>query len=217
MVIVHLSLIGLNFFTADSGHCVNSLLEEKRKLEAMVKDQNTTLQAKSSELDQLQADLAKANEIIMKFQAEMASARNKVNILNQVANRQNEVVGSKECRVKRLESDLKLCLEKIKKKDSEQEKLINEVESLRSKYEESMNQIKTNENVITWLNKQLSDLQVQGVKASKEITSGQKKEKNKSSGVTKLKLHVPELPRVNLLSKKANGITVETKSMLHKS
>lgn len=66
---------------------------------------------------------------------------------------------SKEDRVKRLESELKVYSEKVKVKDKQYQEMKRELDSLKTKFDESRQQAKTNEEVITWLNKQLSSLQ----------------------------------------------------------
>lgn len=106
----------------------------------------------------LTADLTKANEIIRKLQTEVNKAKEKVSVLNEVSARQEDIVSDKEQAMRQLESDLKVCITRIQKKEKEQENQIKELERLRSRFHESQEQITTNEQLINFLNQQIADL-----------------------------------------------------------
>jgi len=94
------------------------------------------------------------------------------------------VVGVKQTTVQKLQSDLRLCSEQLKIKDKEHQNLRKDFESLRNKCDESEAQLKTNQNVITFLNKQISELQLKhGIKSNTESSQS-------------------VLPKVNLIEKK---------------
>lgn len=93
-----------------------------------------------------------------------------------MASKQDEVVGVKESRVKKLESELHHCADQLKAKEKEFQNLRKELSSLRTKLDESQVQAKTNENVISYLNKQVSELQVRhGIKTGGGDTKTQTK------------------------------------------
>jgi hypothetical protein len=106
-----------------------------------------------------------------------------------VATKQEQVVGVKQSTVHKLQSDLLLCTEELKIKDKEYENLRKDFESLRNKCDESQVQLNTNQNVIAFLNKQISELQLKhGIKSSAQTTQ--------SSHST--------LPEVNLVEKQTS-------------
>ena len=179
--------------------------EEKLLLQQVYSEKEKLINAKENEIKLLKADLAKGNEIIKKLHEQLKSASYKVSILGEVATKQDEVVESKDAKIKKMESDLKNCIEKLRKRESEIDNLKDEVKVLRSRYESSKEQIKTNENVITWLNKQLADLRVEDGKAKADENGTRRRtfgtvNPAKESTTTKCKVIIPELPRINLVS-----------------
>lgn len=143
------------------------LLEQNEKIKITEKChlKQDLLDEREADIDQVKQDLQKANEIIRKLQSEVQCSHSKLNILNKVTNKQEEIVDAKEERVKRLESDLIKYSEQVKVKDKEYGALRKELEALKMKFEESQSKVRTNENVIAYLNKQLSDLQTKhGIK-----------------------------------------------------
>ncbi|XP_053213098.1 spindle assembly abnormal protein 6 homolog [Panonychus citri] len=178
--------------------------EEKSQLQQVSCEKEKICVSKENEIRQLKTDLIKANEIIKKQHDHLKSASYKVSILGEVATKQDEVVETKDLKIKRLEGDLKLCLEKLKKRENEIDTCKEENKVLRSRWESSRDQIKTNENVITWLNKQLTELRL-------KVDENSKGDENRRTTVggtnpskeilPKGRVIVPELPRINLRGK----------------
>ncbi len=106
-----------------------------------------------------------------------------------MATKQEQVVGVKQSTVNKLQSDLLQCTEELKIKDKQYQNLRKDFQSLRNKCDESEVQLNTNQNVITFLNKQISELQLKhGIKSSAQTTQ--------SSHST--------LPEVNLFEKQTS-------------
>lgn len=189
--------------------------ETRVKLEAKLKETEAQLGDRDVGMENIRSDLLKANEIIRKLQSEIQKMHSKLDLLNQVTTKQDEVVYRKESRVKELEKDLKLCIERMKKKESEQQSLREQLAGLRLKCEESQKLIKTNEKVITWLNKQLADLQVGTSDSPNNATSStnfrqglhsrQPSHRYKSSAQDAATGAFPDLPKVNLVDKDGRG------------
>ena len=135
-----------------------SLQESLEQLQQSLEDKNEELIEKNNQIEILTDDLQKGHEIIRKLQNETLRAHSKLDLLNEVSSKQDYIVTEKDEKLKQLESDLKLCMQRMKKKESESEKHRKEVEKLREQLNESEEQIKTNENLICWLNKQLASL-----------------------------------------------------------
>ncbi|XP_054155534.1 spindle assembly abnormal protein 6 homolog [Oppia nitens] len=107
----------------------------------------------------LTLDLSKANEIIRKLQTELQTTHQKLQLLNKVTSKQEEVVDHHQTAVQKIESELKQCSQQLKIKDKEHQTLRKDFEALKSKCIETENQLNANENIVTYLNKQLSELQ----------------------------------------------------------
>lgn len=135
-----------------------SLQESLEQLQQSLEDKNGELIEKNNQIEILSDDLQKGHEIIRKLQNETLRVHSKLDLLNEVSSKQDYIVTEKDEKLKELESDLKLCMQRMKKKESESEKHRKEVEKLREQLNESEEQIKTNENLICWLNKQLASL-----------------------------------------------------------
>ncbi|KPM09915.1 hypothetical protein QR98_0084610, partial [Sarcoptes scabiei] len=109
-------------------------IEEKRESLAaeleVIKIERDQLQQNSKkndeELNEIKKDLLKANEIIRKLQGEVRSNHEKMKILNESKHRQDEMVSTNKSALDRLSNDLKLCLQQIKIKEKEIERLTEE-------------------------------------------------------------------------------------------
>ena len=110
-------------------------------------------------------DLSKANEIIRKLQSELQSTHSKLQLLNKVTTRQEEAVDHHQTVVEKLESDLHQCSQKLKSKDKEHQTLRKDFEALKKKCIETESQLNANQNIITYLNQQIAELQAKhGIK-----------------------------------------------------
>lgn len=135
-----------------------SLQGSLEQLQQSLEDKNEELIEKNNRIEILTDDLQKGHEIIRKLQNETLRAHSKLDLLNEVSSKQDLIVTEKDEKLEQLESDLKLCMQRMKKKENESEKHRKEVEKMREKLNESEEKIKTNENLICWLNKQLASL-----------------------------------------------------------
>lgn len=137
---------------------IQNLQTNLEQLQQSLEEKNEELMEKTNQIELLTKDLEKGHEIIRKLQNETVRAHSKLDLLNEVSCKQDDIVSEKEEKLKQLESDLKLCMQRMKKKEYESEKYRKEVDKLKELLNESEEQIKTNENLICWLNKQLASL-----------------------------------------------------------
>lgn len=181
--------------------------EEREKLAKLCEEQGEQLRERDANVEAISGDLHKANEIIKKLQAEIQKSHAKLDVLSKVTNKQDEVVNKKENHVKQLESDLKLCLERMKKKERNQEQLKQQLVALREKFEDSKKLISANEKVISWLNKQLASLQVKDGEPTAAVAAagGPRVIKgNQAAASTHRRHHQPfpvHLPKVSVVDK----------------
>lgn len=103
----------------------------------------------------VQMDLSQANDSIVKLREELAKAKSKISVLSEVSSKQDHLVTEKECKLQHLESDLKVCLARLQRKEIEQQEQLKEFERLKSKYKESQEKLATSDQLISSLKKQL--------------------------------------------------------------
>uniref|UniRef100_A0A8C4S7N3 Spindle assembly abnormal protein 6 homolog n=1 Tax=Erpetoichthys calabaricus TaxID=27687 RepID=A0A8C4S7N3_ERPCA len=116
----------------------------------------------------LSGELLKANEIINKLQGEMKMLVNKLKLKNTVTIQQEKLLSEREEKYQKEHKDLQDTQHVLRLKQDEVTKLQDQLETTTQKLEESMQQLKNSENVITWLNKQMNEIQT----AKKQDTVG---------------------------------------------
>lgn len=117
-----------------------------RKLESTVKS--------------LSEELLKANGIIQKLQGEVRGLVGKVKVKNTVTVSQEKVLRETQAKLQSVEKDLQSAQKEVLGKDREVKDLKEQLEMTLQKLNESKEVLKTNENVINWLNKQLNEVQL---------------------------------------------------------
>uniref|UniRef100_A0A8D3DF91 Spindle assembly abnormal protein 6 homolog n=1 Tax=Scophthalmus maximus TaxID=52904 RepID=A0A8D3DF91_SCOMX len=117
-----------------------------RKLEATVKS--------------LSEELIKANGIIKKLQGEVRGLVGKIKVKNTVTVSQEKVLQDTSEKLQSAEKDLQSTQQQVVTKDEQVSKLKEQLELTVQKLNESREVLKTNENVINWLNKQLNEKQL---------------------------------------------------------
>nr|XP_009920007.1 PREDICTED: LOW QUALITY PROTEIN: spindle assembly abnormal protein 6 homolog [Haliaeetus albicilla] len=110
--------------------------EQKAILEESTEKKQSHIEKLETTIKSLSAELLKANEIIKKLQ------------------------GEKEERLQKEQRELQDMGQSLQMKEQEVCKLQEQLETTMQKLEESKQLLKTNENVITWLNKQLNEIQM---------------------------------------------------------
>ncbi|XP_061592954.1 spindle assembly abnormal protein 6 homolog isoform X2 [Cololabis saira] len=117
-----------------------------RKLEATVKS--------------LSEELIKANGIIKKLQGEIRGLVGKIKVKNTVTVSQEKVLQETAEKLQRVEKELQSAQQQLLTKDEQVSKQKEQLETTVQKLNESREVLKTNENVINWLNKQLNETQL---------------------------------------------------------
>ncbi|KAM3619006.1 uncharacterized protein V6R79_001559 [Siganus canaliculatus] len=117
-----------------------------RKLEATVKS--------------LSEELIKANGIIKKLQGEVRGLVGKIKVKNTVTVSQEKILQDTSDKLQHVEKELQSTQQQLVTKDEQMVKLKEQLETTVQKLNESREVLKTNENVISWLNKQLNEKQL---------------------------------------------------------
>ncbi|KAG8455338.1 hypothetical protein GDO86_001512 [Hymenochirus boettgeri] len=134
-----------------------SAQEHKKKLEESLEQRQLQTGKLETAVKSLSEELIKANEIIKKLQTEMKKLVEKIKLKNAVTMQQEKILGEKEQILQKDKMELTNVKHALKLKEEEMLKLKEQLDSTAEKLEESKQLLKTNENVIAWLNKQLNE------------------------------------------------------------
>ncbi|KAJ7401452.1 Spindle assembly abnormal protein 6 like protein [Pitangus sulphuratus] len=150
--------------------------EQKVILEESTEEKQRHIEKLETTIKSLSAELLKANEIIKKLQGDLKTLMSKLKLKNTVTIQQEKLLGEKEERLQKEQRELQEMGQSLRMKEQELVvapdgliiimgllqvcKLQEQLESTIQKLEESKQLLKTNENVISWLNRQLSEVQM---------------------------------------------------------
>ncbi|NWQ68928.1 SAS6 protein, partial [Neopipo cinnamomea] len=134
--------------------------EQKVILEESTEGKQRHIEKLETTIKSLSAELLKANEIIKKLQGDLKTLMSKLKLKNTVTIQQEKLLGEKEERLQKEQRELQEMGQSLRMKEQEVCKLQEQLESTIQKLEESKQLLKTNENVISWLNRQLSEVQM---------------------------------------------------------
>nr|CAH0111877.1 unnamed protein product [Daphnia galeata] len=119
------------------------------RLTTIVEEKDGIISRRESAVKTMTEELIKANDIIRKLQNDIRTSNQKLKTRTDVATEQEKILQQRENEITRFRAEL-----------NKQAKLIDEVAELKSKNEEKDTTIKNNEQIISYLNKQLNDLQL---------------------------------------------------------
>lgn len=134
--------------------------EQKVILEENTEKKQSHIEKLETTIKSLSAELLKANEIIKKLQGDLKTLMSKLKLKNTVTIQQEKLLAEKEERLQKEQRELQETGQSLRMKEQEVCKLQEQLETTIQKLEESKQLLKTNENVITWLNKQLNEVQM---------------------------------------------------------
>ncbi|XP_078070522.1 spindle assembly abnormal protein 6 homolog isoform X2 [Mustelus asterias] len=134
-----------------------STQEHKKNLEESLEQKQQQMGKLEATVKSLSEELLKANEIIKKLQGDMKKLMEKIRLKNSVTMQQEKLLGEKTHLLQKEQQELKEVQQSRKQKEEEVCKLQEQLDATVGKLEESKQLLKTNENVISWLNKQLNE------------------------------------------------------------
>ncbi|NWI41192.1 SAS6 protein, partial [Picathartes gymnocephalus] len=134
--------------------------EQKVILEESTEEKQRHIEKLETTVKSLSAELLKANEIIKKLQGDLKTLMSKLKLKNTVTIQQEKLLAEKEEKLQKEQRESQEMGQSLRMKEQEVCKLQEQLDSTIQKLEESKQLLKTNENVITWLNRQLSEVQM---------------------------------------------------------
>ncbi|XP_022092248.1 spindle assembly abnormal protein 6 homolog [Acanthaster planci] len=145
---------------AKSNQLMESANEQKAKLEESIQHKNSLVTKLESAIKSTSHEVMKGNEIIKKLQGELKASLAKLKLKNTVTGKQEKLLEERNQTLKVLQQDADTLKTKCQQQEHENERLKESLETSRAKLEESRQLLKTNENVINWLNKQVNEAQL---------------------------------------------------------
>uniref|UniRef100_UPI00398F58F7 spindle assembly abnormal protein 6 homolog isoform X2 n=1 Tax=Pristiophorus japonicus TaxID=55135 RepID=UPI00398F58F7 len=134
--------------------------EQKLTFEENSEKNQVQVEKLESTVKSLSEELLKANEIIKKLHGDIKTLMGKLKRKNTVTIQQEKLISEKEKQSQKEQRELQEARQTLQLKGEEVSKLQEQLEGTMEKLEESKQLLKTNENVITWLNKQLNENQM---------------------------------------------------------
>uniref|UniRef100_H2ST93 Spindle assembly abnormal protein 6 homolog n=1 Tax=Takifugu rubripes TaxID=31033 RepID=H2ST93_TAKRU len=134
--------------------------QQKESVEENVESKEVQIKKLEATVKSLSEELIKGNGIIKKLQAEVRALVGKIKVKNTVTVSQERVLKDTSDKLQVVEKELESTQKQLLTKDEQVLKLKEQLETTLQKLNESKEVLKTNENVINWLNKQLNEKQL---------------------------------------------------------
>ncbi|XP_026091421.1 spindle assembly abnormal protein 6 homolog [Carassius auratus] len=134
--------------------------QQKNSVEGNVESKHLQIGKLEATVKSLSEELIKANGIIKKLQGDLKTLMRKIKVKNTVTVSQEKILQETTEKLQREQRELQDTQQQLRQKEEEVIKLKEQLEATVQKLDESREVLKTNENVITWLNKQLNENQL---------------------------------------------------------
>ena len=131
----------------------------KRHLEQELQEKKDLVTKRENGARAVARELTKANDIIEKLQNVNRNLGGKLTAAGEIVNKQEEVIQAKEAEVEDVRLQLANKTEELKQSQNENQDLEENVAKMKADNEGYCKDLKTKENVIQWLNKQLTTAQ----------------------------------------------------------
>lgn len=140
-------------------HSQSKLAESEEKYETLIAMKNRELDEHKLRIENLSCEIGRKEEECNQLELDKQHLCNKVSMLNQVTDKQDEKIEQHTGQLDQLEQKIDNLKKQIDCKDAENEKLRKELILVKNSMKKVQNLNQTNENLIIWLNKQLTDSQ----------------------------------------------------------
>ncbi|XP_047442269.1 spindle assembly abnormal protein 6 homolog [Mugil cephalus] len=134
--------------------------QQKATVEGNAESKELKIRKLETTVKSLSEELIKANGIIKKLQGEVRGLVGKIKVKNTVTVSQEKVLQETSERLHSVEKELQSVQQQLITKDEQVSKLKEQLDATVQKLNESREVLRTNENVIGWLNKQLNERQL---------------------------------------------------------
>lgn len=146
---------------------VETLLQQKENLEKVSEERRQKLAKRENSIQLLYAELQKSLEVIKKLQKRVKEEHMTSKVRGAALVEQDKVVTEKDSRISQLSEQLQLVTTKLSQITLDKENLQQQLQDTTEKLREQEMTLHTNENVISWLNKQLNEAEMAGAVAKR--------------------------------------------------
>ncbi|GLD96715.1 hypothetical protein PINS_up005398 [Pythium insidiosum] len=164
---LEMKVVALNQQLADKEEVIGKTTEllqsaqhHKQEIEdslKMYRDNHTRLQQK---LELSVAEINKGNDIIERIQSENRTLKAKMKMKGKILKQQEQLIDEKQLQREEALLELKSSREDVRKRDDQIATLKDRIKELSQKLEESNKLLASNQQVISWLNKEINEAQI---------------------------------------------------------
>ncbi|XP_018114129.1 spindle assembly abnormal protein 6 homolog isoform X2 [Xenopus laevis] len=145
-----------------SNEVLSATQEQKVGLEATAEKRQTQFGKLEATIKSLSAELLKANNIIKKLQGDLKTLMGKLKLKNAVTVQQEKILSEKEKQIQEEQRQLQEAKQHLQLRQEEFDKVQEQLQQTEQNLVDSKEKLRTNENVISWMNKQLNEYQSGG-------------------------------------------------------
>ncbi|CAL4068938.1 unnamed protein product [Meganyctiphanes norvegica] len=146
-----------------SEQMIETLQQQKQNLESTLNEKLEKLSKREKSIEILYADFQKSLDVVNKLKSKLKAESIQNSTRGAALEKQENVLLEKETLLKEQNNQFQEITIQLKQVQSENSELNKQLKDLQKKIQEQETTLSTNENVISWLNKQLNELEATGV------------------------------------------------------
>lgn len=131
--------------------------EKRTQIDELLKEKQVELRKKQAEINHYVHEFKKGNEVVIKLQSKEKTLVGQVKLKTRILNEQEKVMKEKEKEIDDLKSELKEAKTQNNDSTNENKDLKNTLQKKTVELDEAAKLLKRDENIISWLNKQITD------------------------------------------------------------
>jgi len=131
--------------------------EKRRQAEEALKERQTELRKKQAEVNHYVQEFKKGNEVVVKLQAREKGLAGQVKLKTRILNEQEKVMKEREREIEEMRAEVRELRAQAGESGGEVRELKATLQKKSVELEEAAKLLKRDENIISWLNKQITD------------------------------------------------------------
>jgi len=146
-----------------SKQMIETQQQQKQNLEATLNEKIEKLSKREKSIEILYADFQKSLDVVNKLKSKLKAESVQNNTRGAALEKQEKILLEKECQLKEQDHQIQEISNQLTQMQSENSELSKQLKDFQKKIQEQEKTLCTNENIISWLNKQLNELESTGV------------------------------------------------------
>jgi len=136
---------------------LNSEQEKRKQSEETLKEKQAELKKKQAEINHYVQEFKKGNEVVIKLQAREKSLVSQVKLKTRILNEQEKVMKEREREIEEMRAEIRELKTQVSDSSGEVRDLKATLQKKSVELDEAAKLLKRDENIISWLNKQITD------------------------------------------------------------